>query len=526
MIKTKSIYQLIVYSIVFVIVLISFFTFIIINNAFDEFQEKITIIKKDNVKKQKDSIKNEINTILAFMKYTHERFQFTKTEQEIQTEVLIGLYEMRNKENINEYIFIYKYDGTRVYYPSEGETIGDMFYDLTDSNGIKIVQELIDISRRDIGGFVEYIWYKPKRKKTAPKISYAKAYEAWGWTVGKGVYLDTIDKIVKEKRLEYDEKISNYVLQIISMTILLLLYSIFIYKNATILIANEVREIGNYFIESQKKDKPVNQNKILFSEFRMIVKYANDAMTNIKYKSEVLEDLNKNLEKKVEDKTQELTLLLGAQKEFLKKAIHEINTPISIIQTNIDLLRMNNFQNKYITNIESGSKIINNIFDDLSFMIKKNRVDYNKTNIDFSNYLKGRIEFFDEIAQSNTLFFVTNIQDNIFLNFNITHIQRIIDNNLSNAMKYSFKESPIFIKLTKDKEIITFQVKTYSRKISSTHKIFDDFYRENKARGGFGIGLKIVKDICDENLVKIELTSDEEETKFTYRFNTNENITT
>ena len=310
------------------------------------------------------------------------------------------------------------------------------------------------------------------------------------------------------------------------MTILLLLYSIFIYKNATILIANEVREIGNYFIESQKKDKPINQNKILFSEFRMIVKYANDAMTNIKYKSEVLEDLNKNLEKKVQDKTQELTLLLEAQKEFLKKAIHEINTPLSIIQTNIDLLRMNNQHNRYITNIESGSKLINNIFDDLSFMIKKNRVEYKKTKIDFSNYLKGRIEFFGEIAQSNTLFFVTNIQDNIFLNFNITHIQRIIDNNLSNAMKYSFKESPIFIKLTKEKDIIIFEVKTYSRKIASTHKIFDDFYRENKARGGFGIGLKIVKDICDENLVKIELTSNEEETKFIYRFNTNENITT
>ena len=525
MIKTKSIYQLIVYSIVFVIALISFFTFIIINNAFDEFQEKITIIKKDNLIKQKDSIKNEINSIIQFIKYTHNKYKDTKTDDEIQSEVLNALYQMRNKVNINEYIFIYTYNGTRVYYPSEGETIGDKFYELTDSNGIKIVQELIDISQRDIGGFVEYIWYKPKRKKTVPKISYAKAYEAWGWTIGKGVYLDTIDKIVHEKKLEYDEKIANYVLQIISMTILLLLYSIFIYKNATILIANEVREIGNYFIESQKKSKPVNQNKILFTEFRMIVKYANEAMTNIKYKSEVLEDLNQNLEKKVEKKTEELTILLDSQKEFLKKAIHEINTPLSIIQTNIDLLRMNSQPSKYITNIESGSKIINNIFDDLSFMIKKNRVEYKKTKIDFSNYLKGRIEFFDEIALSNTLFFVTNIQDNIFFNFNITHIQRIIDNNLSNAMKYSYKESPIFIKLIKDKDVITFEVKTSSKRISKTNKIFDDFYRENKARGGFGVGLKIVKDICDDNSVKIELTSNEEETKFTYRFNTNENIT-
>ena len=526
MIKTKSIYQLIVYSIIFVIVLISFFTFIIIDNAFDDFQEKITIIKKDHLKKQKDFIKNEINSKLSFIKYSHDKYKNIKTNEEIQEEVLNALYQMRNTSDQNEYTFIYKFDGTRIYYPLESRSIGEKFYEFTDSNGIKVVKELIDISQKNRGGFVEYIWYKPKKKKTAPKISYAKSYEPWGWTIGQGVYLDTVDSIVQIKRLEYDEKIEDYVLQIISMTILLLLYSIFIYKNASILIANEVKEIGKYFIESQKEDKPVNQNKILFTEFRMIVKYANEAMSNIKYKSGVLEDLNKSLEKKVEGKTQELTLLLDAQKEFLKNAIHEINTPLSIIQTNIDLLRMHKVQNKYITNIESGSKIINNIFDDLSFMIKKNRVDYKKTRIDFSTYIKDRLDFFDEIAQSNSLFFVTNIQDNIFFDFNITQLQRVLDNNLSNAIKYSYKESPIFVKLTREREIITFEVKTNSKTILNTNKIFDDFYRENKARGGFGLGLRIVKDICDENFVKIELISQNEETKFTYRFNADENITT
>jgi len=526
MIKTKSIYQLIVYSIVFIIGLISFFTFVIINNAFDEFQEKIAIIKNDNLHKQKDLIKEEINRTLEFIEYYHLKYQDIKPTQQIQKEILEALHIMRDKENINNYVFIYKFDGTRVYYPIEEESVGKKYYEFIDPNGIKVVKEVIDVSQKNIGGFVEYIWYKPEKQKTAPKISYAKSYKPWDWAVGKGVYLDTIDKMVREKRIEYDEKIANYVLQIISLTILLLLYSIFIYKNATILISNEVRAIGNYFIESQKDDKPVNQSKILFSEFRTIVRFANEAMTNIKYRSHVLEDLNKSLEKKVQEKTQELTLLLEAQKEFLKKAIHEINTPLCIIQTNIDLLRMHHQQNKYLTNIESGSKIINNIFDDLSFMIKKNRVEYKKTKVDFTSYLKGRIEFFDEIAQSNTLFFVTNIQDNVFFDFNITQLQRVIDNNLSNAIKYSFKESPIFVKLTRDREVITFEVKTMSKTIQNTEKIFSDFYRENKARGGFGLGLRIVKDICDENFVKIELISKNEETKFTYRFNTHENTTT
>lgn len=152
---------------------------------------------------------------------------------------------------------------------------------------------------------------------------------------------------------------------------MLVLYSIFIYKNATILIAKEVREIGKFFKKSQDDDNPINHDKILFTEFRTIVNYANEALTSIKYKKHLLEDINKNLEAKVEEKTKELTNLVDSQKQFLKNSVHEINTPLAIIQTNIDLLKRKIPQNSYITNIESGAKIIQYIYDDLSFMIKK-----------------------------------------------------------------------------------------------------------------------------------------------------------
>ncbi|XPV54899.1 MAG: ATP-binding protein [Halarcobacter ebronensis] len=72
---------------------------------------------------------------------------------------------------------------------------------------------------------------------------------------------------------------------------------------------------------------------------------------------------------------------------------------------------------------------------------------------------------------------------------------------------------------------IEFEVKTTSEKIDNNNKIFNDFYRENSARGGFGLGLRIVKEICDKNFVIIKLDSNEQETKFTYRFKINENTT-
>jgi signal transduction histidine kinase len=525
MLKAKSLYHLIVYSILFIVVLISFFTFIIINNAHDELQDKTETLKIDYTNSQKELIKSDVNNVINFIKYYDNKYKNIKSQETIKKEVIEALKELRT-DNINEYLFIYNFDGLSLYHPISKDRVGNTYYELKDKEGKEVVKDLINISQKTNGGYVEYLWYKLAIFKDTQKISYANSYKDWNWTIGRGVYLDEIDKLVKEKEDEYNQKISNYTLQITSLTIMLVLYSIFIYKNATILIVNDVKEIGKYFKESQKNDNPINQNRIIFGEFKIIANYATDAMNNIKLKTHMLEDLNKNLEYNVSEKTKELTKLIESQKTFIKNSVHEINTPLAIIQTNIDLLKMKIPNNKYITNIESGSKIIQNIYDDLSYLIKRDRVIYTKEYLDFSKILFNRLSFFEEIAVSNSLYFINNIDEDMYIKFNTTELQRIIDNNLSNAIKYSYAKSPIFIKLEylNDDEI-EFSVTTHSKEIDSVEKIFDDFYRENSARGGFGLGLKIVKDICDKNFVIINLQSNEKKTKFTYRFRINEDTT-
>ena len=526
MIKAKSLYHLILYSIIFIIILTSSFTFIIIDNAFEEFQEKIEIIKSSFKEKKKETIKNEIEKTLSFVTYYHDKYNGLKSEEEIQNDILVAIELMRNPKNIDDYIFIYKGDGTLLYHPISIHDIGKNRLELTDPSGKQVIKEIINISKKLNGGYVEYLWYKPKVKRDAMKISYSLTYKPWDWTIGTGIYLDEIDKIVQEKKLEYDEKISNYVLQILSLTIMLVLYSIFIYKNATILIVNDVKEIGKYFKETQKDDMRINQNRLIFGEFKVIANYAYDAMHHIKDKYHMIEELNTHLEDKVNLQTKELTNLIDSQKQFLKNSVHEVNTPLSIIRTNIDLLKMHTPNNKYISNIESGTKIIQYIYDDLSYLIKKDRVEYPKEYINFTKFLDERLDFFHGIAIANDLFFVLNIDPDIYIKFNKTELQRIVDNNISNAIKYSYIKSPIYVRLNYfNDEIIEFSVKTNSDEIKSKDYIFNDFYRENDSRGGFGLGLKIVKEICDKNLVIIDLDSNEKHTKFTYRFKINENTT-
>ena len=160
-------------------------------------------------------------------------------------------------------------------------------------------------------------------------------------------------------------------------------------------------------------------------------------------------------------------------------------------------------------------------------MIKKDRVEYKKSILNFSEILDARLNFFDEIAKSNSLSYLLKKEEDIHIRFNKTSLERVIDNNISNAIKYSHANSKIKINLHYDQEdYIIFEVITNSQKIEEENKIFDDFYRENSNRGGFGLGLKIVKEICDKNNVIIKLNSNTTETKFSYRFKIDENTAT
>ena len=59
---------------------------------------------------------------------------------------------------------------------------------------------------------------------------------------------------------------------------------------------------------------------------------------------------------------------------------------------------------------------------------------------------------------------------------------------------------------------------TNSNKILDTKEIFKAFHREKSEEIGFGLGLEIVKSICDKESISVLVTSDERETIFEYRF--------
>jgi len=192
---------------------------------------------------------------------------------------------------------------------------------------------------------------------------------------------------------------------------------------------------------------------------------------------------------------------------FIKDSMHEINTPLSIINLNVDLFANKHGENKYLQRIKSASKTLATIYDDMDFLIKQGRVKHKIQEINMCEFIQARVNYFGDVANLKDIKIYTDIKMNISIRFSKVKLQRIIDNTISNAIKYSYDGGKIDIRLYKRDKNIYFEVQDYGVGIAEVNKIFSRYYREDEAKGGFGIGLNIVKDIIDDEGITLEVES-------------------
>ncbi|MCG3706701.1 HAMP domain-containing histidine kinase [Aliarcobacter butzleri] len=193
---------------------------------------------------------------------------------------------------------------------------------------------------------------------------------------------------------------------------------------------------------------------------------------------------------------------------FIKDTTHELNTPVTAIITNIETIDKSLLDDKTlrkINRIEIGAKTISNIYEDLTFVTLNNQIISNNENINLSNIVRQRVDFFLSIANMKKIRFETNIKDNVFIFCDVKKISKLIDNLLSNAIKYNKNSGFIKVILAKNSMIIEDSGKGMSSE--NLENLFDRYQRFDKSVGGFGIGLNIVSLIAKEYDFKIDVTS-------------------
>ncbi len=194
--------------------------------------------------------------------------------------------------------------------------------------------------------------------------------------------------------------------------------------------------------------------------------------------------------------------------DFIKDAMHEMKTPIGVILLNLDGLSSIYGKNKMIKRAKSALKNMIVVYEDLEFFVRKNVIEHPKININLSKFCEERVEFFMDLLNSKEIQIIQDIQEELYINFSQLELSRIIDNTISNAIKYSKNATSIYFSLKKDNQNIALEIRDEGKGIKDISRIFERYYRGDKISGGFGIGLNIVKKICDKNSVKVEVKSE------------------
>ena len=190
------------------------------------------------------------------------------------------------------------------------------------------------------------------------------------------------------------------------------------------------------------------------------------------------------------------------------------STYTALIERKSDLDLSNN-----IAQINSAINMLSNSYEDLSYIISNDTIEYKPIKINLSHFLDERINFFDIIAQANDKTLLPTITRDIWLTINDTELERVIDNNLSNAIKHSNEKSDIEIVLTKSSDEIRLKFISKGKKIRDVSMIFNKNYTENhSAKRSLGLGLNMVKTICEKNHIKYSAHSEENTNTFTYVF--------
>jgi two-component system NarL family sensor kinase len=115
------------------------------------------------------------------------------------------------------FFFVYDYDGTNLVSPRQTDLINKNHWELTDSEGTKVVQELIYTARSG-AGYVEHLWPKPSTGEEARMITYVTSFPSWRWAVGTGVFIDDVLATVAAARAEVEARVRRTFLWIGAIT--------------------------------------------------------------------------------------------------------------------------------------------------------------------------------------------------------------------------------------------------------------------------------------------------------------------
>jgi signal transduction histidine kinase len=203
----------------------------------------------------------------------------------------------------------------------------------------------------------------------------------------------------------------------------------------------------------------------------------------------------------ITSKREQDKILLHLTKEIL----HEINIPISTIELNSNMLKRNIEDKKLlrrVERIEASNSRLERLYKELSYAIKKEIEQVVKEEFNLKNLIDSRVEEFIEYRRQK---FTIDIDKDVAIYADKIGFEKVVDNLISNAMKYSYKNSTI--KIYYKDLVLNIEDSGIGMDEVELLRVFERYYQVNEYRDGKGIGLAIVKEYCERNNIEIDLLS-------------------
>ncbi|MGD9899350.1 MAG: cache domain-containing protein [Calditrichaceae bacterium] len=194
-------------------------------------------------------------------------------ENDIKKEVLERISRISYDEN--GYVFVNTFDGIALIIDSEKYKAGDNVWELTDTNGVKVVQLERKAAENPEGGYIHYSWLKPSTRQHSPKISFIKAVSDWKWMIGAGVYLDDINSVISAHKKQLKMGVMQHIISILLLFIFVLTLTLLLANYYSEKIKDEFDIFTSFFKQAAHKHKKISEGKLKLDEFKVLAESAN-----------------------------------------------------------------------------------------------------------------------------------------------------------------------------------------------------------------------------------------------------------
>lgn len=303
-------------------------------------------------------------------------------------------------------------------------------------------------------------------------------------------------------------------------------------KNLERKVAERTKELYKSKIQLERNVEKLEKNKIatlnIMRDLRETVNKLSIAEIEIKKKNielekahEGLKEMNKSLEKRVRERTEEVTRLLAQKDEFVNQLGHDLKTPLNPLINLIPIVRDNRDKLDDKKTKEMFEVIIRNV-NYMKNLVTKT-LELARLNAPSTKFNTDDINLLDEIydlmgknkqlTDKYNIKIVNNVKGNIFVNADKLRIQELLENLIGNSIKYSNDGGTVTIDAMEEEGFCIVSVKDDGIGMSKKQisHAFEEFYKADSSRHDFdssGLGMPICKRIVEKHGGKIWVESE------------------